>query len=251
MKVSIVTVVYNGEAFIETAIRSVLEQDYPDIEYIVVDGASKDGTMAIIGRYRSKIATVISEKDSGIYNAMNKGLRLATGDLVGILNADDFYAGPQVISKVVKALEASGKDTLYADLVYVNPDNLDKVVRYYSANNFRLKHFERGDMPPHPTFFVKRSLYEAFGLFKEDYKICADFELMVRFLYIQKASSTYLPEVLVKMRTGGVSTEGFQSRVTVNKEMQRALRENGIHSSILKIWSKYFYKIFQLFRRPA
>lgn len=251
MKVSIITVVYNGEAFIESAIQSVLAQDYPHIEYIIIDGASKDGTMAIVERYRDRIAVVVSEKDKGIYDAMNKGVARATGDIIGILNADDFYASNDIISTVVRTFEERKVDSVFGDLIYVNPDNLEKVVRYYCPKNFKIKDFEKGDMPPHPTFYVKRELYTRFGHFRTDFKICADFEIMVRMLYKGQSTYAYIPKVMVKMRTGGVSTDGIKSKVTLNKEIKRACDENGIPTSMAKIYSKYFGKVWQLVKRPG
>ncbi|MEM7040371.1 MAG: glycosyltransferase family 2 protein, partial [Bacteroidota bacterium] len=193
MKVSIVTVVYNGEATIGEAIASVAAQDYPNIEYIVVDGASKDGTLKVIEGYRDQIATLVSEPDKGIYDAMNKGLKLATGDVIGILNADDVLADVGVISAVVKQMETSGAEALVGDLVFFRESAPEKVVRYYSSKGFQLKRFEKGDMPPHPTFYVRREVYEKYGYFNLDYRIVADFELMLRFLYTQKIPFTYLP----------------------------------------------------------
>ena len=250
MKISIITVAYNAESTIEGTIRSVAEQDYPDIEYLIIDGASKDRTLEICDQHKDSITTLVSEPDKGIYDAMNKGLARATGDYIGILNADDLYAGPGVISAVVKQLQETGADSLYGDLVMVDPENLDKVVRYYSANNFQLKRFEKGDMPPHPTFFVRRSIYEKHGHFKTHYKICADFDIMLRFLYLEKISSTYLPLTMIRMRTGGVSSVGIKSTLIINREIKKALEENGMPTSMLKIYSKYFTKVWQLVRRP-
>lgn len=251
MKVSLITVVYNGAATIRSAIESVIAQDYPDIEYIIIDGASKDGTPDIVREYGDGVSLLISEPDKGIYDAMNKGVRHATGDIVGILNADDMYAHPDVISAVVARLKETGADSLIGDLVFVRPDNLDKVVRYYSSKGFHLRRFERGDMPPHPTFFVKRSAYMEHGLFDTQYRITADFELMLRFLYKHRLSYCYLEKVMVKMRTGGVSDSGIKSKIALNKEIKAGLEANGIPTSMLKIYSKYFTKVFQLVRRPA
>lgn len=251
MKISIITVVYNGEAYLESCIHSVLSQDHSDIEYIVIDGASTDGTGDIIAKYRDKIDVLVSEPDKGIYDAMNKGVKAATGDIVGILNADDLYQSDQVISRIAREFEEKQVDTIFGDLIFVNPDNLDKVVRYYQPSSFKLSHFRKGDMPPHPTFFVKRELYDQFGLFNTSFKITADFELMVRFLLKGGASFSYIPETLVKMRTGGVSTSGIKSTITVNKEMKRSLDMNGISTSMARIYSKYFTKVFQLVKRPS
>ena len=246
---SIVTVGYNSEKTIEDTIRSVAAQDYPDIEYIVVDGASKDGTADICKAHGESIATFVSEPDKGIYDAMNKGVNLATGDVVGILNSDDFYENGSVISQVVARMQETGAESLFADLVIVDPEETGRITRYYSAKDFDLKRFEKGDMPPHPTFFVRRDAYERFGRFKTDYRIAADFELMLRFLYIHRISHTYLPETLVRMRGGGVSS-GFKAIRLVNAEIKKALHSNGIPSSTLKIYSKYRTKALQLVRRP-
>ena len=182
---------------------------------------------------------------------MNKGLALATGDIVGILNADDLYADPQTISAVVKAMQDQQVDTIYADLTYFRTEAPDKTVRYYSGRNFQRKRFEVGDMPPHPTFFVRRALYTQHGTFDTSFRICADFELMLRFLYKQQVSTAYLPRVLVRMRTGGISDGGWRGRMRVNKEIQRGMRQNGLPAPMWKIYSKYLTKVWQLFRRPA
>lgn len=250
MKISIVTVAYNAASTIEDTLRSVASQDYPDLEYIVVDGASKDDTVAICERYAEHISELISEPDKGIYDAMNKGIQRASGDYIGLINSDDFYAHPKVISMVARRLKETSADTLWGDLVMVHPDQTEKVSRFYSGKNFKLQRFEMGDMPPHPTFFVRKELYEKWGSFKMHYRIVADFELMLRFLYIQKATHTYLPEVMVRMRTGGNSGSGFRNTLRLNAEIKSALRENKIPTSTLKIYSKYFRKVGQLIRRP-
>jgi len=249
MKVSIITVVWNNKDTIKDAIDSVLSQTYQDIEYIIVDGASSDGTVKIIESYGDKIAKFISEPDKGLYDAMNKGIKLATGDIVGILNSDDFYIDSEVIEKVVKEFESTQVDSVYADLVYVKPDNLDKVVRYYDSSHFNPDKFSYGWMPAHPTFFVKRWVYEKYGLFKTDYKIAADFEILARFLYTNHISYSYLNKVLIKMRVGGVSTQGLKSNYILNKEILRACEENGIQTNWFKVLSKYPRKILELFKR--
>ena len=250
MKVSIVTVVYNGAATLATAIDSVAQQDYPDIEYIIVDGASQDDSVKVAQQYPETVSKLISEPDQGIYDAMNKGIGMATGDIVGILNADDLYADSSVISAVVQGIQESGADTLIGDLVFVPAENLEKVVRFYSAKSFSLDRFEKGDMPPHPTFFVKRELYKRLGNFNTDFRITSDFDLMLRFLYIAKVSFVYLPKVMVKMRMGGLTNSGLSSKIKLNREIHKSLNANGIPTSIFKIYSKYFTKIFQLFHRP-
>lgn len=210
MKVSIITVVYNNANFIKDAIESVLTQSYENIEYIVIDGASNDGTVEIIKRYGNKITHFLSEKDHGIYDAMNKGLKLASGDIIGILNSDDFYISNNVINMVVEVFLYNNVDSVFADLVYVNPDNLAKVVRYYDSSYFSPSKFSYGWMPAHPTFFVRRDIYEKYGFFKTDYKIAADYELLVRFLGKHRISYFYLQIPLVKMRIGGVSTTSLK-----------------------------------------
>lgn len=248
--VSIITVVRNGAKTLADCIISVQSQSYP-IEYIVIDGASSDNTLGIINDYRSGISKIISEPDSGIYDAMNKGIAMATGDIIGILNADDIYINAQVIEKVAAAFDAFSIDSLFADLVFVRPENLDKIVRFYSASDFSVLKFALGWMPPHPTFFVKRECYEKYGVFKTDYEIAADFELMTRFLVKHSVSYYYLPEVIIKMRTGGISTKSLKSNIILNNEIMRACAENGITTNIFKVYSKYFSKCRQLFSIPS
>ena len=181
---------------------------------------------------------------------MNKGIRLATGDVIGILNSDDFYVNNDVISTVANEFMAKDVDSVIADLVYVKRDKLDEIVRYYRSSNFHPKKFAYGWMPAHPTFFVKRVCYERYGLFKTDYKIAADYELMVRFLSKHNVSFSYIPRVIIKMRAGGVSTKNIKSNWILNNEIIRACRENGVETNIFKVYSKYFVKGFQLLNRP-
>lgn len=251
MKISIITVVYNGEAFIESCIRSVIEQNYSDLEYIVIDGASKDNTLGIVNRYKDKISLIISEKDKGIYDAMNKGISKASGEVIGILNADDFYAGPDSIASVMEVFQKEKTDMVLGDLVVVNADNPDKIVRYCTAGEFKLKDFEQGDMPPHPATFVKKELYEKFGLFNTKYRMAADYDWMLRAVYKGGATWISLPKILVKMRTGGVSQSGFKSKVKLNREIREAAKSNSVPTSLLKIYSKYLRKAFQLWKRPS
>ena len=246
MKISLITVCFNAEKTIESTIASVLNQDYQNIEYIVIDGASDDSTIQIINKYRNKIAHVTSEPDKGIYDAMNKGIELATGDIVGILNSDDFYVDNHIISSVINAFKKKKVQAIFADLLFVNPDNLDKTVRHYNSRKFNPDKFAYGWMPAHPTFFVKRSCYQQYGLYKTNYKIAADYELLTRFLYRHKISYYYLDKVLIKMRTGGVSTRNLKSNWILNKEIVRACSENGIKTNMFKISFKYFKKIFEL-----
>lgn len=250
MRVSIITVSHNSVATIDSTVSGVLAQSYPDIEYIVVDGASTDGTVQALSKYEGRISKLISEPDRGIYDALNKGIKLATGDIVGILHSDDLYSDNRVIQHVVDKFEATHPDAIFADLVYVRPNNLDRVVRFYSGAGFTLQKFSYGWMPPHPTFFAKRECYAKYGLFKTDYRIAADYELLARFMVRHNIRCEYLPEVLIKMRTGGVSTKSVLSNITLNREILRACRENYIPTSFLKIYSKYFTKLWQLIDRP-
>lgn len=250
MMISIITVAKNSKKTITDTVRSVIGQTYKDVEYIVVDGASEDGTLDVLKPYANGIRKIISEPDAGMYDAMNKGIALATGDIVGILNADDYYNDEHVLSKVANIFDTSSVDALFADLVYVKPANLNKIVRYYSGANFTLSKLSFGWMPPHPTFFVKRECYLKYGFFKTDYKIAADFELLARFLAKHRIRCQYLPEIIVKMRTGGTSTRSINSNLILNREILRACSENGIATNMLKIYSKYFGKCMQLFSKP-
>jgi glycosyltransferase involved in cell wall biosynthesis len=245
-KISIITVVYNNSQTINYAIESVLAQDYPDIEYIIIDGASTDGTVEIIKSYRDRIAKFISEPDKGIYDAMNKGLKLATGDIIGILNSDDFYPTNTVISDIVREFETKDVEMVFGDLVFVKPDDLNKVVRSYSTPDFTPNKFAWGWMPPHPTCYLKRSVYERYGDFKTDYRIAADYEILTRFMAKHQITYSHIPKILIKMRTGGVSTRNFKSNWILNREIVRGCAENGIQTNMLKVCSKYFAKIFQL-----
>jgi glycosyltransferase involved in cell wall biosynthesis len=247
MRVSIITVVRDNQGTIKNAIDSVLNQTYKNIEYIIIDGASTDGTVEIIQSFESKITKFISEPDKGLYDAMNKGINLATGDVVGILNSDDFYIDEFVIEKVVKEFKEKQVDSVYADLVYVNPEDLDKTIRYYDSSNFNPKKFAYGWTPAHPTFFVKKEAYKKYGLFRTDLKIAADFDILARLLFIHKISYSYMREVLVKMRIGGVSTS-FSSIWINNIEQLQVCRDNNIDTNIFKILSKYPRKILGYFK---
>ncbi|MEO0896481.1 MAG: glycosyltransferase family 2 protein [Bacteroidota bacterium] len=251
MKVSIITITWNSEAYLESCIKSVEMQDYPDIEYIIIDGKSSDKTMEIVGKYNHVVSHWVSEPDEGIYDAMNKGISLAKGEIIGQLNSDDMLNDPTVISRIVQKFKETQAEAVYGDLVYVAPDDLEKVVRYYPAHDFEPPKMRQGNMPPHPTFYVKRELYEELGLYDKEMEICSDFEFMVRAFLVKKISYGYIPHILVKMRTGGVSTSGIQSNLKINQEMLEALRRNNISSNYGRLYSRYFQKIFQLVNRPA
>ncbi|HEV8512985.1 MAG TPA: glycosyltransferase family 2 protein [Cyclobacteriaceae bacterium] len=247
MKISLLTVCYNSAGTVADSIKSVRSQDYKSIEYIIVDGNSTDGTKEVIKANGDLIDKWISEPDKGIYDAMNKAIKMATGEIVGILNSDDFYSAPNIITQVVAAFEDSTIDAVFGDLVFVDPDNLKKVVRKYSSAKWSPEKFARGFMPAHPTFFVRRKYYEQIGLFKTDYKIAADYELLIRFLYVHKLKYKYLPINMVTMRKGGVSSSGIMSNIILNDEIIRGCRENGIRTNVFKVYPKYFIKLFELF----
>jgi glycosyltransferase involved in cell wall biosynthesis len=245
LKVSIITVSYNSAATLQSTIDSLAIQDYSDIEYIIVDGNSTDGTQDIIRANPDVVTFWISEPDKGLYDAMNKGIKMATGDIVGIINSDDFYHRSDAISQIVQAFGDSGKQSVYTDILFVNPDDLTKTVRYYNSKRFKLHKLSRGIMPAHPTFFTYRDNFEKYGYYRTDYKIAADFELVVRFLYKNKLSHHYLPIDLMKMRTGGLSTKSWKSNFIINQENYRACKENGLQTNYLKLYSRYFRKLLE------
>lgn len=245
MKVSIVTVVYNGSATIADAIRSVVAQSYPDIEYIVIDGASKDATLDIVRSFGNSVTRLVSEKDKGLYDAMNKGVGMATGDIIGILNADDFYLDGEVIAKVVRRFQDAACDGVYGDLLYVDPVDTDKIVRTWKSGQHYSNSFLYGWMPPHPTFFVKRTVYEKYGNFNLTLKSAADYEIMLRFIYKYKIKLAYLPEVIVKMRTGGTSNSSLKNRLRANGEDRMAWQINGLKPLFFTTWLKPIRKISQ------
>lgn len=248
MKVSIITVSYNSEKTIEDTIKSVLSQDYPNIEYVIIDGASKDATLEIVRKYRDKITQVISEKDKGIYDAMNKGIALATGDIIGILNSDDFYADANVISSIVAQFTPT-IDAVYADLVYIDANNTDRITRLWKSGNYTQGDFKKGWMPPHPTFFVKSECYQKYGNYSLQLKSAADYELMLRLIHKEQIKINYLPKVIVKMRTGGASNASLKNRIRANKEDRMAWRMNGLKPGFFTFIRKPISKIIQFIRK--
>ena len=225
MKISIITATYNSEAHIADCVRSVNSQTYDNIEHIIIDGASKDNTVKIIEETPNRVAKIVSEPDKGIYDAMNKGIRMATGDVIGILNSDDFFTSDDVIEKVVDTFNNNDIDALYGDVHFVDPNDLNKCVRYYSSAIFKPPLFRFCFMPAHPSFYMKRECYEKHGLYALDYKISSDFDLLVRYILKEKINCKYLKKDFVTMRTGGVSTENFNSRVTLNREIVKACKK--------------------------
>ncbi|HMV24504.1 MAG TPA: glycosyltransferase family 2 protein [Saprospiraceae bacterium] len=248
MKLSIITSCYNSAATIRDTLESVARQDYSDIEHIIVDGGSEDDTLAIVSEF-THVAKVVSEKDRGIYDAMNKGIAIATGDIIGILNSDDFYTGPGVISDVVRQMEQSGADTLYADLDYVSSTDKTKVVRSWRAGSYAVRKFYYGWMPPHPTFFVRKYIYERYGTFNLSLRSAADYEIMLRFLVRQDVTTTYLNKTIVQMRAGGQSNASITNRLRANAEDRKAWQINKLRPYLFTTFLKPVRKIHQFFMR--
>jgi glycosyltransferase len=249
MKVSIITISYNSAETIEDTIKSVVSQDYQNIEYIIIDGASKDATLSIVDKYKDKIAKVVSEKDKGIYDAMNKGVQNATGDIIGILNSDDYYYDTTVISEVVRLFELEKTDGLYADLVYVDRTDSDKIIRYWKSGNYKPGKFLKGWMPPHPTFFVKKEVYQNFGLYNTDLRSAADYEYMLRVIHKHGISLTYMPRILTKMRVGGMSNVSLKNRWRANMEDRRAWKMNGVKPRWYTLTVKPLSKLLQFLNK--
>jgi len=228
MKISIITVVYNNEKTIEDAILSVLSQSYQDIEYIVIDGNSTDQTISIINRYRDKISKFVSEKDSGIYDAMNKGVLMATGEVIGILNSDDVYADENVIQDVFYHFDKNKNlQSLYGDLVYVSPNDIKKVVRSWTSRQYYESFFEDGNVPPHPALFIKKEVYDCYGVFNLKFRLAADYDLMLRILKKYNISTLYIQRLMVRMRLGGATNKSINNIIKGNKEIIKSWEVNG------------------------
>jgi len=245
MKISVITVCFNSVRTLGDTLESVAAQTHLDIEHIVVDGASTDGTLEIIERNGKHVVRLISEPDHGIYDAMNKGLGLATGEVIGFLNADDVYADNGVLERVSAIMAKDGLDALLGDAEFVSPDKPDQPVRRYRSERFRPERIAWGWMPAHPALFLRRRVYESYGHFRTDYRIAGDFEYCARIFHSKTLVYRSLPETLVRMRTGGISTSGWRNTLLLNREVLRACRENGIDTNILKIFSKYPAKLME------
>lgn len=247
MKITIVTPCFNSEATIGDCVASIASQDYENIEHIVVDGGSTDRTLEILRSNGVPEASVLRGPDEGIYDAMNKGIRAASGDVIGILNSDDMYNRDDVISRVADAFREREAEIVFGDLHYVRAGELDKPIRYYSSASFKPWKFRFGFMPAHPAMFIRRELHEEHGFYKTDYRIAADIELLIRLLAVQGVSYHYLPIDMVKMRAGGASNESLRSKYTLNREVVRACRENGIYTNLALQIPKYLIKLFELY----
>ncbi|MDA7643390.1 glycosyltransferase [Akkermansiaceae bacterium] len=248
MKISIITVSYNSAETIEATFISVLQQTYSDIEYIVIDGGSTDHTLKIAKKYKDLINVIVSEPDKGLYDAMNKGIKLASGDVIGFINSDDLFCDREAIEKVMNLFKMDDKlDSVYADLAYVSRHNTNKIRRNWVSG--ARKKFKTGWHPAHPTFYVKKIIYDKYGLFDMDYKLAADFEIMLRFLDRQKITSVYVEAQLVKMRLGGETNKSFKNIVSQNRECLKAFEKNGLKiSKVFYLFSRIVPKLVQ-FRR--
>jgi glycosyltransferase involved in cell wall biosynthesis len=243
MKISVITVCFNSADSIADTLESVAAQTYPDIEHVVIDGASTDDTVNIVRDRGQRVSQLISEPDSGIYDAMNKGIRLSSGEAIGFINSDDFYASADAIAKVAKVFADPTIDACYGDLCYVKRDDTRSVVRYWQSSAFSPGLFEHGWCPPHPTLFVRRRVFERFGAFDLRFKIAADTELMARFLEVHRIKACYLPHVLVIMRMGGTTNRSWSNILLQNREIWRALKDHGLRPSLIgfvtrKLWSR-------------
>jgi glycosyltransferase involved in cell wall biosynthesis len=246
--VSIITATYNSAATVLESMRSVSDQDYPLIEHIIVDGLSGDDTLHIVKSFSGKVR-VISEKDTGMYEAMNKGIRAASGDIIGILNSDDVYADSHVISKIVDVFRDPSVQSCYADLQYTDAQNISRVTRTWKSGNYNKSSFFYGWMPPHPTFFVRKSVYDQVGLYNTDMRSAADYEMMLRILLKHNLPAAYLPQVIVKMRTGGISNASVRNRIRANREDREAWRINGMKPYFFTLYLKPLRKITQFLKK--
>lgn len=249
MKVSIITVAYNSAETIEDTMISVLNQTHSDVEYVLVDGGSSDGTQDAIRKYELRLGRWVSEKDGGIYFAMNKGIDMASGEIVGILNSDDVYADSKVLEDVVAVFQSTNADIVYANLDYVERDNINSVVRRWKAGKYRDGMFLMGWMPPHPTFFIRLEHYKNWGGYRTELRSSADYELMLRMIHKHQLKVAYLNRCIIKMRQGGQSNLSLQNRMKANKEDRLAWKLNGVQPYVFTTWLKPLRKIFQFLIR--
>jgi glycosyltransferase involved in cell wall biosynthesis len=249
MKISIITVCYNSVQTIKDTLLSIATQTHHNIEHIVVDGASKDGTQEVVKRHSGRITKFISEPDRGIYDAMNKGLDLSEGDIIGFLNADDVYTNNGVLERVSAIMARDNFDALIGDAEFASPLRPSQSLRRYRSERFKPERIAWGWMPAHSALFLRHSVYERFGKFRIDYRIAGDFEMVARIFHNGTLTYRHLPEVLVRMRTGGISTGGWRNTILLNKEVLRACRENGIPTSLPKILTKYPAKLLEFLNR--
>lgn len=251
MKISIITATWNSGATLRDTMESVLAQSYSDFEHIIVDGLSTDNTLDLVHEYETLYGGrlhYVSEKDRGIYDAMNKGIAMATGEVIGILNSDDFYTSSEVLKNIAKAFESDGEtlDAVYGDIHYVDDEKLEKCVRYYSSRSFKRWKMRMGWMPAHPSFYCRKSVYETLGTFDISFKIGADFENLLRLIFVNRIHTKYIPMDFVTMRTGGASTSGLASHKQIYKDHRRAYKKNGVYSNFFFEGLRYVGKIWEL-----
>lgn len=250
MKVSIITATYNSSAHIADCVESVNNQTYNDIEHIIIDGASKDNTLDIIKSIPNRVVKIVSEPDKGIYDAMNKGIKAATGDLIGILNSDDFFANPDVISEIAKEFQDDASlEGVYTNLYYVNQDNPNQIIRHWVSNSFKKGSFFKGWHPPHPTLYLRKEVYEKYGLFNLDFSLSADFELMLRFFEKDKIKTKYLPITTIRMRLGGATSKNWENIKKQNIQCVEAFRVNGLKPPLFYTLYRILPKLLQFFKR--
>jgi glycosyltransferase involved in cell wall biosynthesis len=248
MKISIITVAYNAAATIADTMASVAAQDFEEVEHVVIDGGSTDGTQDIVSTGIRPGGRFVSERDKGLYDAMNKGIAFATGDVIGILNADDILAGRHILGDIAARFHALDVDAVLGDVAFFRDGEPDTIVRRYDSGYFRPDRVAWGIMPAHPGMYMTRESYRRVGPYRLDYRIAADFEFVARAFLRHRLSFAHLPEIVVKMRLGGISTSGWKAKMTINREVLRACRENGIYSNPLMIASKYPRKLLELIR---
>ena len=252
MKISIITATYNSGKTVGDTLKSVLAQTYHDYELLVVDGASKDNTLEVVKKMEPLFGgrmRYISEPDKGIYDAMNKGIRMATGEVIGILNSDDFYTSDDALACIAWTLENEKVDAVYGDIHYVDDEDLKKCVRYYSSKPFRRWMMRLGFMPAHPSFYCRKEVYEKFGAFDaENYRVAADFENLLRLIFVNKIKTHYINKDFVTMRTGGASNSGLESHKCIMRDHLKALKKNGVYSNIFLLGLRYLYKIGEILK---
>ena len=251
MKISIITVTFNSFLFINDCLTSVKEQKYDDFEHIIIDGASTDGTLSLLESKREQFGALISKPDKGIYDAMNKGIKIASGDIIGFLNSDDFYANNDILSKVADIFKNNPSlDACYADLIYTDQNDISKDIRYWKSGKFTPGLFSKGWCPPHPTFFVRSSVYEQFGNFNLNYRIASDVELMMRFIEVHKINVRYIPELWIKMRMGGTTNNSFKNIFIQNKEVLYALNSHNLSNNLISFFvHKIISRSLQFFKK--
>jgi glycosyltransferase len=248
MKISVITATWNSANTISDTLDSISSQSYDDIEYIVVDGLSTDNTLEIIENHNADVNIMISEQDDGIYDALNKGIAVATGDVIGFLHSDDVYASSDALQKIADVFSHSKIDSVYSDLNYVSKNHTDKVIRHWRSNEYKPENILNGWMPPHPTFYLKREYYQLLGGFNLSYKIAADYDSILRYLWKNNLTSSYIPEVLINMRIGGESNRSFKNIVLKSKEDYRAMKNNGV-PAVRALLCKNLSKIPQFFKK--